>query len=211
MSRDIEEMLRARKFPVRVEYGPERLERSANSGPCVMVFERDRESGDGVEPVQGAQRNARMKCIRLLGVVVTVYARSSAKGARPNEHEAFCDMFVDALIVALHEWFEGAKTGALPQFSAAQMLSAEEIATLSPDNTAWAGAVYRLRFDLPRGVREWTYVPEDTRPRGDLPGAQQPGALPEGAAAGVSNEAHVHLAASDDEPEIVEFPGETPP
>jgi hypothetical protein len=208
MSKDVSDILRARNFPVRVEYGPERLTRGMQAGSPLILFERDRESGDGVRPAQGAQRNARMKRVRDLGVLVTVFAQSSQDGARSNEHEAFCDSIVDALIVALDEWFQGAKTGALPEYSESKMLPASE---LEGEYRQWAGCVYRLRFDLPRGVREWTHVAEDTRPRGDLPGAQQPGALPEGTAAGVSNEAHVARAASDEAPEIVEFPGETPP
>lgn len=208
LSKDVEGMLHARSFPVKVKYGPERLERGVNAGQCVIVFERDRESGDGVEAVKGSQRNARLKRVRMLGVVVTVYAQSSVHGARPSDHEAFCDSIVDALIIALDEWFVGTKTGELVQYSESKMLDGTE---LGGEYSQWPGAVYRMRFDLPRGVREWTFVAEDTRPRGDLAGADQPGAQPEGTPAGVSNEAHVHLAAIGESPEIVEFPGEPPP
>jgi hypothetical protein len=209
LSRDVEDMLRAKKFPVRVHYGPERLTRMANPGHGVIVFERDRDSGDGVRAIQGTQRNARASRIRDLGVVVTVFAQSSQPGARVNEHEALCDRYVDALIVALDDWFQGAKTGkAHAEFTESRMMRGEE---LEAEYQQWPGCVYRLRFDLPRGVRDWTYTAEDVRPRGDLPGASQPGALPEGSPEGVSNEAHIaRLGGDPDDTEVVEFPGDPP-
>jgi hypothetical protein len=207
MSRDVEGLLRARGFPVRVVYGPERLTRGVHPGQTVIMFERDRDSGDAVDPSKGADNNGRFKRVRKLGVVVTVYTQSSQPGARVNEQEACCDSMVDALVVVLDEWFQGTKTGALVQYAESRMMRGEE---LDGEYQQWPGCVYRLRFDLPRGVREWNYVAEDTRPRGDLPGAQQPGARPEGTPAGVSNEARIARDASSDPPETVEFPGNPP-
>jgi hypothetical protein len=99
---------------------------------------------------------------------------------------------VDALIVALDEWFVGTKAGEVVQYTESKMLSGDELGEYSQ----WPGAVYRLRFDLPRGVYELTFAGEGR---------------PEGAFAGISNEARVHLAAIGDAPEVVPFPGETPP
>lgn len=189
MSRDVEAMLRKREFPFRVVYGPERLKRSA--GQTFIHFDRDRESGDGARAMISAQSHPRVRRIRDLGVVVTVYAQSTKASARYSEHEELCDALVDAIMFALDEWFTGAKTGALPEYTESRLLRGEE---LEAEYAQWPGVVYRLRFDLPRGVRELTFKGE---------------ARPTGSAAGVSGEVHVRREGGTEPAVIVPLPGGT--
>ena len=75
MSRDVAELLRAKKFPLRVHYGPERMHREGYP-ENVIVFERDREASDTLAAPRGVQRNPRKMRLRMLTGIATVYARS---------------------------------------------------------------------------------------------------------------------------------------
>lgn len=205
-AKDIEVALRAQRYPVRVVYGPERLSRGPGPGQTVIVFERDRETGDGVRGNKGSSSNPRSMRIRDLGVIVTVYASSSAAGAKTHEHEHACDQIVDALIVAIDNWFVEGKTGQLCEYNVSRMMSASELE--SEEMRSWPGCVYRLQFDLPRGVRSLTYTPPKDHAPGTLPGGAQPTAT---IAAVGRSEAHVYANPLDEEPEIVEFMGEPEP
>jgi hypothetical protein len=202
-ARDIETALRAQSYPVRVVYGPERLSRGPQAGQMLVVFERDRESGDGVQPAKGSNNNPRAMRVRDIGVVATVYASSSAPGAKVHEHEHVCDQLVDALVVAIDNWFVEGKTGQLAEYSATRMLDAAEFE--ADEMRAWPGCVYRLAFKLPRGVRSLTYTPAKDQAPGTTPGGAQPTAT---IARFGGGEARVHREGSDEAPEIVLIPGD---
>lgn len=206
LSRDIEAALKARNYPVRVTYGPERLSRSPHAGQALIVFERDRETGDGVRPTKGSSSNPKGMRIRDLGVIVTVYASSSAPGARVHEHEHACDQIVDALVVALDDWFQEGRTGQLvATYTESRMMNASEFE--AEEMRAWPGCAYLLRFDLPRGVRALTYTPPKDHAPGVLPGGARPTAT---LARNGGGEVHVHLDGSDEDPEIVPLPADPP-
>lgn len=182
MSRDIEAALQARKFPLHLAYAPERTEREAlGVHSNVIVVERDRERGDGVEAVHGTQRNARLSLVRLLGFSCKFWVRSSLPGARVPEHENLCDQFVDALMVALREWSVEAKVGVT--FGESRYLKSEEF----NETEAWPGVVYLLRCQVQRGVRALDYEGQ---------------AKPTGTPSGVTNQTQVRLAGDDGPPEI---------
>ncbi len=206
LAKDVEAALKARHYPVEVKYGPERLSRVPRAGQCLITFERDRESGDGVRASKGSASNPKSMRIRDLGVIVTVYASSSAPGARVHEHEHVCDQFVDALIVELDNWFVEGKTGQLCLYTESRMMNAAEFE--ADEMRAWSGCAYRLRFDLPRGVRVLGYTPAKDHAPGALPGEAQPTAT---VARFGGGEAHVRRDASDADPEIVEIPGDPEP
>jgi hypothetical protein len=205
LAKDIDAALSARKYPVRVVYGPEHLARPPHAGQPLIVFERDRESGDGVRPVKGARGTERAMRVRELGVIVTVYAASSAASARTEEHEHACDQIVDALIVALDEWFVEGKTGRLCEYSESRMMNAEEFE--DAHFRQWPGCAYRIRFDLPRGVRALNYTPPREHAPGTLPGEARPTATVERFDGG-----EVHLrrqgAGPETPPEVVDIPGD---
>jgi hypothetical protein len=153
MAQDVAATLAARLFPVRVQYGPERVSRtepSTSSG--VIIFSRDRSQSDVIRAYPASQRNPRAVRVRDLAVAVTVIARSPLKGARGCEHEHDCDQIVDGLIVALTEWSTEGKAGAI-DFVEARYLTPEEFSGAE----VGAGVAYRIRMRVPRAVLARNY------------------------------------------------------
>ncbi len=142
MSRDLRGMLRKRRFPYAVHYGPERAKRGAGSRG--ITFERE---PDSVEEPHGQQGNPRKHATRRLGVRATVYAKSSLPSAHQGDHERECEAIVDALIVALAEWGVAARAGR-PVFVETRYATAAELAA----GEQWPGVVYLIRFTIGRGV-----------------------------------------------------------
>lgn len=180
LSRDLEGLLLAQQFPIRVVYGPEHTTRPPNRD--VIVLERDRDNGDQIGAPQGVHPNPTLPLVRQLGVLVHVYARANVSGARVNDHEHLCDQYVDAVLVHLREWAVATRAGALA-WGESRYLRAEE---LGASFAAWPGVVYMLRFRVPRGVTRITF-------EGD--------ARPEGAFTQVSNQTHTRIN-DDDDPAI---------
>lgn len=162
LARDIESALRGRLWPVRVFYGPERPKRAGFDH--AIVFERDRERSDAIEPSMGVQRNARRVRMRSVAMKATIYACSNLAGARPHEHEDVCDRLVDALIFALVEWCTSARGGELP-ISEARYLRPEEMG----GGERWPGVAYMLRFSVARSVEGVNYKGE-ARPTATVEG-----------------------------------------
>jgi hypothetical protein len=182
LSRDLQDMLRARKYPVTVEYGPERTLRDGYPENVILI-ERDRESGDSVETAHGSQRNPRKMRTRKLGAIATIWARSNLPGARIGDHERACEGLVDALIISLEEWGTEARAGDIPITSARYATAADH-----NDVETWPGVVYLLRFQVPRGMLRRDYTGE---------------ARPESPFTGVSNQTRARLTGAEDEdPEI---------
>lgn len=146
MSRDLESNLRARKYPVRVVYGPERF-LGTRRDPFGIRIERDRTASEPVSTAHGFQRNPRKAMMRTLAVVAKLSATSPIPNARINEHEALCDQLVDAFLVSLQEWATAAKAGDVV-VTEDRYLSDEEIDKSEHAN----GVVYLIRFTIQRGV-----------------------------------------------------------
>lgn len=146
MSRDLEANLRARKYPVRVVYGPERF-LGTRREPFGIRIERDRTSSEPVDTAHGFQRNPRKVMTRTMGVTAKLSATSPVPNARINEHEALCDQLVDAFLVSLVEWSTAAKAGDISVVED-RYLSDEEIDKSEHAN----GVVYLVRFTIQRGV-----------------------------------------------------------
>ncbi len=183
LSRDIETLMRNRKFPVVVRYGPERAKFEPGHGSAVILIERDREQGDSHGPARGAAQNPRHRYTRTLACVATFYAKSGLSGARVGNHEALCEKLIDGFSCALYEWASTSKAVGTA-FGSGQYLSASEFADLE----TWPGVVYRLRFSVPRGVVELDYTSEKD------PGS----AAPEAEAPPFSNTTHVFLTGAPD-------------
>jgi hypothetical protein len=153
MARDVGARMLARKFPVLVVYGPERMQRE--SYDPIIVIERDRGGSDGLAAASGQQRNPRKIMTRTLAVRASIYARSSLPGAMVQDHERECERLVDGLLVALFEWQTAERAGAV-SVSGARYLSAAD----RNDVETWPGVVYELRFNVPRAVFAMTYEGE---------------------------------------------------
>jgi hypothetical protein len=151
MMREIEADLQARKYPLVFVYNPANPRQTYGRRGVVEV-ERDTERGETFNPVVGVGTNPRRMGTRLLGVKWTIYAQSGLDGAMRNDHENECDLYVDAIQIALAEWGKVSGAGYI-EVTEARYLSAAERdgADLTSD------VAYLLRFAVPRGVVKKTY------------------------------------------------------
>ncbi len=169
----IQTLLSAQLYPVKVKYGPERIKRGAYPSGHVIVVERARDADDVLGPPKGVNQNPRRLFDIALACKATIYARSSLGGAHDGDHERETEKIRDAFLAALAKWHAGARAGTTAgiQVSGARFAAPEE----GPEK--WPGAVYELKFTIPRGVYDRAYV-----------GEQNAGAArPTGAATGVGN------------------------
>ena len=148
MSRELTELLIARKYPLHVEFGPERTTRDAPYA-SVIVVERDLAASDSFEPPRGAHTNPRKKSARYLSAVATIYASSALAGAMPGEHEDLAEIYIDAFLTALSDW------AILAIHEECQITDGRYVV---PEGfEAWPGVVYQLKFRVPRGVYKRDY------------------------------------------------------
>lgn len=183
MARDLGDLLAARKFPIRVEYGPEQTQRVAPH--TVIVIDRDRGASEAITAAHGTQRNPKKMLARYLPCRALVYACSTEAGARVNEHEHECDRFVDGLLAALEDWATAAK--AEIKYTAARFAGTADGVD---DLETWPGVVYLLTFAIGRGVYARDYT-----------GAGQPEATVAGA--GAHGTIQIRRQGSQADPEIV--------
>lgn len=182
---DVHENLQQRKFPISVVYGPEYVP-ARHVGAQVIIFERDRSRSDVLDMAPGFQRNARKVLARYLAASATFYVKSPLHGAMVHDHENECEAMVDAVLAAFAEWSDRTNTASI-EIADARYLSATELASSDRPIQQWAGAVYVLRFNVPRGVMRLDYT-----------GA----ARPEGAASGVQGQTQARLVGADGDPAI---------
>jgi hypothetical protein len=171
LSKDLQALLAAKKYPVKVRFGPERVMRDKYREGHAIVIEHDPDAGDRLLAPPGAKHHSRMLRARVLGAKATIYARSSLPNAHRGDHERECEKIVDALTCAMYKWGAEAKVGDLP-------VSKMGFLAAPPDGPeVWPGVVYEIRFGVPRGVYDRDYV-----------GEQNAGAAgPTGAATAVGN------------------------
>jgi hypothetical protein len=183
MAMDVGAALLARKFPIRVEYGPEQTTRVAPQS--VIVIDRDRNGSEAIGAAHGTGRNPKKVLARYLPCRALVYACSTEAGARVNEHEHECDRFVDALLSELETWTEANR--AEVKYAGARFAAASDGVD---DLETWPGVVYLVTFAIGRGVYAWDYT-----------GAGQPEATLAGA--GARGTIQVRRQGSAEPPEIV--------
>jgi hypothetical protein len=170
-SKEIQTLLSAQLYPVKVKYGPERIKRGHYPSGHVIVLERARDADDTLGPPKGVNQNPRRLFDIALACKATIYARSSLGGAHDGDHERETEKIRDAFLAALYKWGAGARAGAI------QVSGARFAAPTEEGPEKWPGAVYELRFTVPRGVYDRAYA-----------GEQNAGAArPTGAATGIGN------------------------
>lgn len=167
LAKSIGDSLKARKFPFRVIYAPERTARADHSP--VILFMRDTDTSETVETAHGAQTNGRKQATRRIPVKVLVYARASYEGATRDEHEELSDYVVDALIVALEDWNTSQKAGGI-QYGEMAFLTLDELKSIEGNTPeGWPGTCYVMRFTIGRGVVTRDYL-KQIRPTAALTG-----------------------------------------
>jgi len=158
MARDVEALLRAKYYPVRVRYGPQRFDLE---GPHMQIrAERDRTTSDQFGAAPGPRSDdSRPIAQRAVPVVWTLYTRSAAPGATAGEEEALIDDLVDALFDALRTWGSTNKSSVL--VNDGRLLTDDErgVEAIS------TGEAYRMTIAVARGILSKDYRGEG-RPTG---------------------------------------------
>lgn len=151
LSKDIGDLLLAKKFPYPVSY------EDGGSDPVAygphIEFRRDRRpNADSYEGPMGTNRNARKNAMRRLGAEIRIYAQSTLVGAVTGDHERECEQVIDGVVSAMNHWTKATRSAWDP--SEMRYLDKKE----RGDNDKWAGVVYLIRFQLARGVYDKDYL-----------------------------------------------------
>jgi hypothetical protein len=170
LHKDVQALLAAQKYPVKVRFGPERITRDKYREGHAIVIEHDTDAGDSFVAPRGLRTNPRRVRDHTQGAKATVYARSSLPNAHRGDHERECMKIVHAFVAAMYKWGAEGRVGDIPVSKAGYLAP-----TGGPE--VWPGVVYELRFTVACGVYDRTYVGEQN------PGAPQP----TGTATGVGN------------------------
>ena len=156
MSRDLEDRLQSRGFPVRIDYqGGERLARATGSSYEILIG-RSMSRGDSVETIVASNVNPRKCMVRKLSVDAYFYVQAAHSGSTLDEHERDCDALVDAFLVALLGWTVASKAGVTLSVSESRYLNSEEYNNAE----SFLGVVYKLQFSIMRAVLDKTYEGE---------------------------------------------------
>jgi hypothetical protein len=156
MCRNVQTMLVARKFPIRIVYGPLFPTPEACSNGLVII-ERDPDSDDVAQ--SSRQANTSKRAIRIMACRATVFGQSSVASARRNEHEHECETLVDGLHSALDIWCEGARSLPL-QFGGGRYAKPGEINFVEK----FSGVQYVFKFGVARSVDAREYEGLATAP-----------------------------------------------
>lgn len=184
MTQWVADNLAARKFPIRVEYGPKQTLREP--GHTVIVVDRDRGASETVTAAPGTRQNPKKVLARRLPCRALVFAASTVEGANVHDHEHECDRFVDGLLTSLDEW--ATRAAAEVAFTGARFATTAD-GVAAAELETWPGVVYLVTFTVGRGVVARDYT-----------GAGQP----EGAVAGAGMRGTINVRRNGAEPpEIV--------
>lgn len=152
LARIAETELQLRGCPVRVMYGPERMQDTALTDTRI-VFQRSRRARDRISSPSSSKLNPSRRAERELDALVQVIARSSLDGAQLHDHEELADQIVDMLIVVLQ--IAAARSKTTVALNGGSFLSTQALALEGMES--WPGVVYELTFSVQRGVfdRSW--------------------------------------------------------
>lgn len=146
ISQEVSEVMRDRKYPYHVQYGPEYAARDGNGSNGIVMLRSARP--DAFAPPAARGMNPEYRAIRVCQVDAWVYARSSKPGADRQDHEFDCESAVDLLYCALYDVIKTRKEGFAP--IGGSYLTPDELAMTNL--TTWNGVVYVLQFSVQRGV-----------------------------------------------------------
>jgi hypothetical protein len=146
---DLEEELRSRGVPVRVEYGPVAPSRVAELKDVVVV-EYD-PAGDTIGAPKALGGNPRRRFNRAVAALVRIHTRNTVTGARRQDHEDRAHRIVDQVLVSLDEVLRGGRGEPLRRYTWRVDGAAFEPLSAEPGQTP-VGATYVLRISIDRGV-----------------------------------------------------------
>ncbi len=161
MSRELQALLRAKDFPVSVDYSPKPLPRGEHFTGLAIEISRDREASDAISPRPGAWKNPNAVRRRDMAVRCYIWARSSKGGAHIGNHEDVCEALVDAVICGLRSWYLAHVHADLLEFTEARYVGPHAVEPEYSDPVgSWPGVIYRLKFRVPRAVCDVDYAGE---------------------------------------------------
>lgn len=159
MSEAVKADLAAREYPCEVIYGRERLEKREDYSGLPVFIRRDVTTSDALGPPHGAASNPPKVYTLQAAHEILIYAQSTERDARVEEHEAIAEVVRDAVLASVRTWCVANHRGE-PIWTEGRFLSAQEMAK----EEVAAGAVYRLKVQVRRSVRvvKWdgTGLPE---------------------------------------------------
>lgn len=145
----------ARGCPLKVIYGPERLQ-DVGLTDSRIVIERPRPGSDPVLPPRASKLNPPRRAEREIAGVVRVYGHSTLAGARVQDHEEIADQAVDLVIVCLQ--IAAARLETTMSVGAGGYLSASDVDL--EELESWPGVVYELPMSIRRAVYDRTWAGE---------------------------------------------------
>ena len=146
----VQEHLREKHFPIGVQYGPEGFRREQATN--LIVMHREGESDSFAAP-SAPGRNPRSHSNRTFGFACLVYAKASKAGARREDHEVLCDVFVNALVCALFKSACGSVNSIV--LGPGHLLTAAERAGTKFET--FSGVVYELKASLVQSVQDFDW------------------------------------------------------
>lgn len=145
LSQEVEAVIREKGCPFPVHYH-ERTK--ATAWRNAIVF--DRVPDEKVEPPSGTSDNPKRHYQRRVGGKLTIYAQSTATGAKYFEHEFVADEVVDMALIALRKC--GRVYGV--QITGSRQIPLDDL----EKSEVPAGVVHEITFTLARGVTERTWA-----------------------------------------------------
>jgi hypothetical protein len=145
--------LALRGCPLRVVYGPERLQ-DVGLTDSRIVFQRPRSASDVTGPPKSSKGNPPRRAERAISGVVRIYGHSTADGARVQDHEDVAEQAVDLVIVTLQVAVARLVTTAT--IGTGGYLPAAELQLAGLE--AWPGVVYELPITIQRAVFDRTWA-----------------------------------------------------
>jgi len=144
--------LEARGYPVKVTCGSlSALRLSLTPAVARIGIEYDRNSRDDIRGPVGTQRNPNRVFARFPQYRARVLASETRAGALAVEHDAECNRFADALMVALRDWAQA--EGASLEIVDGGLVPASDVQGAEVMNMS----VYELFFRMGRSVDRKNY------------------------------------------------------
>jgi len=151
--RELDLALKVKHVPFPVAFGPERSD-SVSSSFGRIVIEHGGPGADSFDPPIGTHPNPKVHFLRWQGARLRLYARSNVANARYQDHTAFAEKALDAILCELDVCVRARKNrirvnpgGFVPLDDAA-------------GSQTWGGVVYELTFAIDRACERRTWEGE---------------------------------------------------
>lgn len=159
IARELGDALKAQgvPFPVVFALGREPTDSIGTARERIVFEQKLDQKSDQIVPIVGVHKNARMPFVRQQAATIRIFARSSASGAKSNEHAERAEQVLDHVLAELNEIVRARRNALACGASGFVSLADEKGAS------AYSGAIYELDITIDRGVYRTTWA-GDKRP-----------------------------------------------